>query len=177
MPQIRKLFLPVHVLFLTLLLGHSGSVAGHVEFQDDRMVAKICSPGGNLCVIVEFSVNVGPSSNFSGKQALRLRPSCRTNGRLGPTQRSPAGGGKDASVDRQFEVSQCLSESLLLVSAPYNHWTSFCRDQPWPLRIYRPRYGFHPFVVWDTRQSGPKHPGTTYGIGHVPPLPRGMIMW
>ena len=34
----RRLFLPVHPLFLTALLGHSGAVAGDVEFQDDRVV-------------------------------------------------------------------------------------------------------------------------------------------
>ena len=34
----RQLFLPVHPLFLTTLLGHSGAVAGDVEFQDDRIV-------------------------------------------------------------------------------------------------------------------------------------------
>ena len=34
----RQLFLPVHLLFLTALLGHSGAVAGDVEFQDDRVV-------------------------------------------------------------------------------------------------------------------------------------------
>ena len=31
----RRLFLPVHLLFLTPLLSHSGAVAGDVEFQDD----------------------------------------------------------------------------------------------------------------------------------------------
>ena len=36
--RFRQLFLPVHPLFLTALLGHSGAVAGHVEFQDDRVV-------------------------------------------------------------------------------------------------------------------------------------------
>ena len=36
--RFRRLFLPVHPLFLTTLLGHSGAVAGDVEFQDDRMV-------------------------------------------------------------------------------------------------------------------------------------------
>ena len=33
--RFRRLFLPVHLLFLTALLGHSGAVAGDVEFQDD----------------------------------------------------------------------------------------------------------------------------------------------
>ena len=36
--RFRRLFLPVHLLFLTVLLGHSGAVAGDVEFQDDRVV-------------------------------------------------------------------------------------------------------------------------------------------
>ena len=36
--RFRQLFLPVHPLFLTALLGHSGAVAGDVEFQDDRVV-------------------------------------------------------------------------------------------------------------------------------------------
>ena len=36
--RFRRLFLPVHLLFLTALLGHSGAVAGDVEFQDDRVV-------------------------------------------------------------------------------------------------------------------------------------------
>ena len=36
--RFRRLFLPVHLLFPTPLLGHSGAVAGHVEFQDDRVV-------------------------------------------------------------------------------------------------------------------------------------------
>ena len=36
--RFRRLFLPVHPLFLTTLLGHSGAVAGDVESQDDRMV-------------------------------------------------------------------------------------------------------------------------------------------
>ena len=36
--RFRRLFLPVHLLFLTTLLGHSGAVAGDVEFQDDRVV-------------------------------------------------------------------------------------------------------------------------------------------
>ena len=35
---LRRLFLPIHLLFLTALLGHSGAVAGDVEFQDDRVV-------------------------------------------------------------------------------------------------------------------------------------------
>ena len=34
----RQLFLPVHLLFLTTLPSHSGSIAGDVEFQDDRVV-------------------------------------------------------------------------------------------------------------------------------------------
>ena len=34
----RRLFLPVHLLFLTPLLSHSSPVAGHFEFNDDRMV-------------------------------------------------------------------------------------------------------------------------------------------
>ena len=34
----RRLFLPVHLLILTPLLGYPGAVAGDVEFQDDRMV-------------------------------------------------------------------------------------------------------------------------------------------
>ena len=34
----RQLFLPVQLLLLTALLGHAGAVAGHVEFQDDRVV-------------------------------------------------------------------------------------------------------------------------------------------
>ena len=34
----RRLFLPVHLLFLTPLLSHPGSVAGDVEFQDDGVV-------------------------------------------------------------------------------------------------------------------------------------------
>ena len=36
--RLRQLFLPVHLLFLTTLLSHSGSIAGDVEFQDDRVV-------------------------------------------------------------------------------------------------------------------------------------------
>ena len=36
--RFRRLFLPVHLLLLTPLLSHSGSVAGHVEFQDDRVM-------------------------------------------------------------------------------------------------------------------------------------------
>ena len=36
--RFRRLFLPVHLLFLTALLGHSGAVAGDVEFQDNRVV-------------------------------------------------------------------------------------------------------------------------------------------
>ena len=36
--RFRQLFLPVHPLFLTALPGHSGAVAGDVEFQDDRVV-------------------------------------------------------------------------------------------------------------------------------------------
>ena len=36
--RFRRLFLPVHPLFPTALLGHSGAVAGDVEFQDDRVV-------------------------------------------------------------------------------------------------------------------------------------------
>ena len=36
--RFRQLFLPVHPLFLTALLGHSGAVAGDVEFKDDRVV-------------------------------------------------------------------------------------------------------------------------------------------
>ena len=36
--RFRQLFLPVHPLFLTVLLGHSGAVARDVEFQDDRVV-------------------------------------------------------------------------------------------------------------------------------------------
>ena len=36
--RFRQLFLPVHPLFPTTLLGHSGAVAGDVEFQDDRVV-------------------------------------------------------------------------------------------------------------------------------------------
>ena len=36
--RLRRLFLPVHPLFPTPLLGHSGSIAGDVEFQDDRVV-------------------------------------------------------------------------------------------------------------------------------------------
>ena len=36
--RFRQLFLPVHLPFLTALLGHSGAVAGDVEFQDDRVV-------------------------------------------------------------------------------------------------------------------------------------------
>ena len=32
--RFRRLFLPVHLLFPTPLLGHSGAVAGDVEFQD-----------------------------------------------------------------------------------------------------------------------------------------------
>ena len=35
---LRRLFLPVHLLFLTALLGHSSAVAGDVEFKDDRVV-------------------------------------------------------------------------------------------------------------------------------------------
>ena len=35
---IRRLFLPVHLLILPPLLGHSGPVAGDVEFQDDRVM-------------------------------------------------------------------------------------------------------------------------------------------
>ena len=38
MPEIRRLFLPVHLPFLTPLLSHSSAVAGDVEFQDDRVV-------------------------------------------------------------------------------------------------------------------------------------------
>ena len=34
----RRLFLPVHLLILPPLLGHSGPVAGDVEFQDDRVM-------------------------------------------------------------------------------------------------------------------------------------------
>ena len=34
----RRLFLPVHLLFLVPFLSHSGSIAGDVEFQDDRVV-------------------------------------------------------------------------------------------------------------------------------------------
>ena len=37
MPEMRRLFLPVHLL-LTTLLGHAGAEAGRVKFQDDRMV-------------------------------------------------------------------------------------------------------------------------------------------
>ena len=57
--RFRQLFLPVHPLFLTALLGHSGAVAGDVEFQDDRVVDhsvdgrrrghwdwRICAPTG-----------------------------------------------------------------------------------------------------------------------------------
>ena len=36
--RLRQLFLPVHPLFPTPLLGHSGAVAWDVEFQDDRVV-------------------------------------------------------------------------------------------------------------------------------------------
>ena len=36
--RFRQLFLPVHLPFLTALLGHSSAVAGDVEFQDDRVV-------------------------------------------------------------------------------------------------------------------------------------------
>ena len=36
--RFRLLFLPVHLLLLTPLLSHSGSVAGDIEFQDDRVV-------------------------------------------------------------------------------------------------------------------------------------------
>ena len=35
---LRRLFLPVHLLFLTTLLSDSIAVAGDVEFQDDRVV-------------------------------------------------------------------------------------------------------------------------------------------
>ena len=38
LPEFRRLFLPVHLLFLTPLLSHSCPVAGHIEFQDDRVV-------------------------------------------------------------------------------------------------------------------------------------------
>ena len=34
----RQLFLSVHLLFLVPFLSHSGSIAGDVEFQDDRVV-------------------------------------------------------------------------------------------------------------------------------------------
>ena len=36
--RLRRLFLPVHLLFLTPFLSHSGAVAVDVEFQDDRVV-------------------------------------------------------------------------------------------------------------------------------------------
>ena len=36
--RFRQLFLPVHPLFLVPFLSHSGSIAGDVEFQDDRVV-------------------------------------------------------------------------------------------------------------------------------------------
>ena len=36
--RFRQLFLPVHLLFLVPFLSHSGSIAGDVEFQDDRVV-------------------------------------------------------------------------------------------------------------------------------------------
>ena len=36
--RFRRLFLPVHLLLLTSLLSHTGSVAGYVEFQDDRVM-------------------------------------------------------------------------------------------------------------------------------------------
>ena len=36
--RLRRLFLPVHLLFLTPFLSHSGSIARDVAFQDDRVV-------------------------------------------------------------------------------------------------------------------------------------------
>ena len=37
-PALRRLFLPVHLLFLTPFLGHACAVAGDIEFQDARVV-------------------------------------------------------------------------------------------------------------------------------------------
>ena len=55
----RRLFLPVHPLFLTTLLGHSGAVAGHVEFKDDR--------------VVDHPVDGRRRGHWVGKDALPLR--------------------------------------------------------------------------------------------------------
>ena len=36
--RFRLLFLPVHLLLIAPLLSHSGSIAGDIEFQDDRVM-------------------------------------------------------------------------------------------------------------------------------------------
>ena len=44
--RFRRLFLPVHLLFPTPLLSHSGAVAGDVNLQDDGVVDHPAVNGG-----------------------------------------------------------------------------------------------------------------------------------
>ena len=64
----RRLFLPVHLLFLTLLLRHSGSVAGHVKLQDYGVVG----PPGPIAAAV--AMGLAKMRSHSEKTRLEVMP-------------------------------------------------------------------------------------------------------
>ena len=81
--RFRQLFLPVHPLFLTALLGHSGAVAGHVEFQDDRVVDHPVSRA--------FAKRPTGRRTWSGRPATARRPRALPPASATPRLTTPAG--------------------------------------------------------------------------------------
>ena len=161
----RRLFLPIHPLFLTTRLDHFGAVAGDVEFQDDPVVDHPVSRA--------FAKRPTGRRTWSGRPATARRPRALPPASATPRLTTPAGPTvKAGPLSRPGRRPTAISTCPLHHRPPPSTSAAWRRtSRPWPPSS-RPGLPSPTYTPPPTCRRMTIPPATCHS-GHRLELPRG----